>query len=105
MEQEKLQWLADYVAGISPELWDVTLKYVYAAAIQWLILSIVLSIVSIGLIIILKKYTDDDDEIKEILYFLLLFLIVISTVCIISAVGRFISPEMYAIKYLLHFPL
>jgi hypothetical protein len=103
MEKEILTYLAEYVAGISPELWNATLAYIYAAAIQWLIASITALVAGVTSVQIARKTTDDEIKIwAAIGGFIFIILFVYFA---IAAIGRFMAPEWYAIQYLLRFPI
>lgn len=100
MEQEKLKFLAEYVSNISPELWEITLAYIHSAAIQWVIASVGMFIIFIFFLVGFRKAETEEDRAGWAMCSAFFFVLCLAFLG--SAIGRFNSPDMYAVRYLLN---
>jgi hypothetical protein len=100
MNQQFLKILMDFVNSISPLLWTSTLAYIYAAAWQWTFGAIVtLVLASLFFILAYKSRKGSDAQVAWYIFGTLFSIVFIC--CTICAIGRFLSPNWYAINLLI----
>lgn len=98
MSKETLEYLIEYMKSVSPELWEYALGAIHAEAIQYMIGASCLLLVVVLLWFFEIKHGDDGFG-----YLLSLIPLGLFLFCLACGIARLISPEMYAIRMLVHF--